>query len=592
MSEIHFETYTQHAMLVIWGQFGQALGLIQDMAKIPLHQKKVRHDPHTKILEFFLASLAGLEHLQDLSSEAEPIEKDLAVAQAWLQPGWADFSGVSRSLTALTQTEAEQIVSVLDRISQPFIDREVMLALAHAGYLTLDGDLTAQPVSDTATTYPDAAYGHMDENEVGLGYQIAKVSLRSPTDGRLMLSSALHPGDVVSCTQTKALIQAAEARIGLRPMRRTDLLAQRLAAQVGVRQERDQHYAGSQQALEKAKARLSDTWNEIQDCQTQLAAAEQEYQVQQRQDRPFSKPGKLRSRLAMLQRRKTRLMEKQIPQLEEQLAFRRKHLAEDLVYERELRQRLDQLEQDNAANRYPIRIVFRLDAGFGTPENVAWVIEMGYELYTRPCGDWLRPRLKRLAEGINGMRVGKNAEMVVWKDLPLEDFPYPIDAALERFQTGAEVRHSALLHFGIDPVTHDPVGWFNFYNARQTVEAGIKEGKGTFAMRFLKVRSKPALYLQEQFARFGANFVRWASEWLAEQCPQIPNGWEETIHPKVKQQVKVGAHTSAWVSWLEQGVLLRFTDHSIFAGRSLQVKNLAAIQLALPFAHKNLILRI
>jgi len=128
---------------------------------------------------------------------------------------------------------------------------------------------------------------------------------------------------------------------------------------------------------------------------------------------------------------------------------------------------------------------------------------------------------------------------------------------LERFQTGAEVRHSALLHFGIDPVAHDPVGWFNFYNARQTVEAGIKEGKGTFAMRFLKVRSKPALYLQEQFARFGANFVRWASEWLAEQCPQIPNGWEETIHPKVKQQVKVGAHTSAWVSWLEQGVLLR-----------------------------------
>ena len=133
------------------------------------------------------------------------------------------------------------------------------------------------------------------------------------------------------------------------------------------------------------------------------------------------------------------------------------------------------------------------------------------------------------------MRVGKNTEMVVWKDLPLEDFPYPIDAALERFQTGAEVRHSALLHFGINPLTHDPVGWFNLYNARQTVEAGIKEGKGIFVMRFFKVRSKPALSLQKQFARFGSNFVRWASEWLVEQCPQIPNGWEETIHPKVKQ---------------------------------------------------------
>ena len=40
MGEIHSEAYTQHAMDVIWGQFGQALGLIQDLAKIPLHQKK------------------------------------------------------------------------------------------------------------------------------------------------------------------------------------------------------------------------------------------------------------------------------------------------------------------------------------------------------------------------------------------------------------------------------------------------------------------------------------------------------------------------------------------------------------------------
>jgi hypothetical protein len=592
MSQDLVETPTQHAMLVIWGQFAQALGLIQDLAKVPLHQKKVRHDPHTKLLEFFLAVLAGLEHLQELSAAAEPIEKDLAVARAWLQPDWADFSGVSRTLTALTQAEAEQIVSVLDRISQPFIDREAMLALANPGYLTLDGDLTAQPVSNTATTYPEAAYGHIDENQIGLCYQVAKVSMRSPTNGRLMLSSALHPGDVVSCTQAQALIRAAETRLGLRPMRRTDLLAQRLAAQIQVRQEREQRYRESQQALEKAQARLSATWQAIQACQTQLAAAEQEFQAQQRPERPFSQPGKLRRRLAMLQQRKTRLVEQQIPQLEGQLAFRRKHLSQELDAERELRQRLELFEHDNATNSFPIRAIFRLDAGFGTAENLAWSIEMGYDVYTRPYGDWLKPRLKRLAEGGNWMRVGKNAEMVVWKDLQWDDFPYPLDAALERFQTGAEIRHAALLHFGQDAVTRDLPGWFTFYNARQTVEAGIKEGKGTFAMHYLKVRSKPALYLQEQFARFAANFVRWASEWLAGQCPQIPTGWEETAHPRVKQQVKIGAHTSAWVGWLEQGCLLRFTDHSIFAGRSFQVNKSVAIQLALPFAHKSLNLRI
>jgi hypothetical protein len=123
-------------------------------------------------------------------------------------------------------------------------------------------------------------------------------------------------------------------------------------------------------------------------------------------------------------------------------------------------------------------------------------------------------------------------------------------------------------------------------NARQTIEAGIKEGKGTFAMRYLKVRSKPALYLQEQFGRFAANFVRFAAEWVAQQCPQVPSGWEHPAQPKVKQQVKVGAHTSAWVTWQKKGCLVRFTDHSVFAGRSLQVSKPVAIQLALPFSQK------
>ena len=66
MSEAQPEKETNHAMLVVWGQFAQALGLIQALAEVPLHQKKVQHDPHTKILEFFLANLAGLEHIQHL----------------------------------------------------------------------------------------------------------------------------------------------------------------------------------------------------------------------------------------------------------------------------------------------------------------------------------------------------------------------------------------------------------------------------------------------------------------------------------------------------------------------------------------------
>jgi hypothetical protein len=97
--------------------------------------------------------------------------------------------------------------------------------------------------------------------------------------------------------------------------------------------------------------------------------------------------------------------------------------------------------------------------------------------------------------------------MIAWKATTLHDFPYPLDVALERFWVDDKQKHATLLHFGADPVTTDLPAWFERYNARQTIEAGIKEGKGVFEMHHLKVRSAPGLYLQEQFAVFAANFV-------------------------------------------------------------------------------------
>ncbi len=585
MSENGAETLTQHAMLVIWGQFAQAFGLIQAVNRVVLNQKTVDYSPQTKILEFFLAILSGLEHLQELNTAAEPIVKDTAVAQAWLQPGWAHHSGVSRTLTTLTQDQAEQIVQALEQLEQPILDREVMLALASQGELVLDGDLTARPVSATSTSYPGAAYGHMGENQLGLGYQAAQVCLRTPTYGRLLLSSSLHPGDMVSMAQTAALVQAAEARIGLRPLRRTDLLTQRLEAQVKLRREQEARFEESQQAVQCVLDQMAEADRQIQAHPAQLAELEAEYQAAGRKVRPFSRLGKLRTQLGVLQRRRMRL-EKRLTKLDRKRKLRQAKWAESLQVEQQLHQRLEQFEQENAANAFPIRATFRLDAGFSNRENLAWLIEMGYEVYSRPYGNWLLPRLKQQVGDQPWQPVGSNAEMIVWEHMQLKDFPYPLDLALERFHTGEKLKHNVLLHFGSDPVTDDAAGWFTFYNARQTIEAGIKEGKGTFAMRYLKVRSKPALYLQEQFGRFAANFVRFAAEWVAQQGCSVPAGWEDPAQPKVKQQVKVGAHTSAWVTWQAQGCLLKFTDHSVFAGRSLSVSKPVAIQLTLPFAQK------
>jgi hypothetical protein len=583
MSHSENNALTHHAMLVAWGQFAQSIGLIQAVEAVPLHQKTVTHRPQTKILEFFVAILAGLKHLKDLSRSAHPIDQDEAVAKAWRQPAWADYSGVSRTLTELTQEEAEQVANALDRMTQPILAEEVMKALQLAGRLTYDGDLTDRPVSNSSTTYPNVAYGHMG-NALRLGYQAAMVSLHSSTYGRFWLSVVSHPGNTASCTQAEAMVLAAEAKTGLRPLRRTDLLRSRLHRVVVERQGHEAQVQALEASLATARAQEAETPQQIDLQRALVAQLEAQYREKQRPERPHSTLGQARYRLGVLERRRARLARK-MPKLAKQLTLRKTQFICCQAQERQLQQRLEQFEAENQANRCPIQADFRLDAGFGMRENVALLIEMGYDVYTKPYGDWLTPRLKRWAHGRRDWtRVGKNAEMIAWKAAVLDDFPYRLDVALERFWVGNTQKHAALIHFGSDPVTTNLPEWFQRYNARQTIEAGIKEGKDVFEMHHLKVRSAPGLYLQEQLAALAANFVRWAARWLAAQCPQLPSGWDDTAQPKVKEQVKVAAHTSAWVSWQEQGCLLKFTDHSVFAGRSLQVERQWAVQLPLPFS--------
>src|SRR5262245_48031340 len=206
---------TQHAMLVAWGLYARQLGLVERLQQVALDQKVREHRPQTKVLEFLVALLAGLPHLQDISRSAHPLDQDQLVAEAWGQAGWADYSGVSRTLQRLSSGEVEAIVAALNAVSHPFVEQETALALQRSGRLVYDADLTGRAVASSSTSYPGAAFGYMGDG-VALGYQAALVSLHSPTYGRLWLSNQLHPGDTVSVSQTEALVQAAETRTGLR----------------------------------------------------------------------------------------------------------------------------------------------------------------------------------------------------------------------------------------------------------------------------------------------------------------------------------------------------------------------------------------
>ena len=79
---------TQHAFLVAWGWFAEHIGLIQQLQAVSLKQKHYHHRPQTKVLEFLVAILAGLQHLQEISLAAHPLERDRPLPKPWHnQPG-------------------------------------------------------------------------------------------------------------------------------------------------------------------------------------------------------------------------------------------------------------------------------------------------------------------------------------------------------------------------------------------------------------------------------------------------------------------------------------------------------------------------
>lgn len=559
---------TQHALLVAWGEYAQHIGLTEALADTPIAQKKRVHTPQTKVIELLVATLAGCEYLEDISRSAHPIDQDQAVAKAWGQAQWADYSGVSRTLSALTRSEEEQIVKRLEQISQIFVGEEIESIQRQAERLIYDGDLTGLAVSKSSHTYPNVSYGHMDD-AVRLGYQAAVVSLHSPRYGRLWLSVQHHSGNTVSATQAEAMVQAAEAHTGRKPRRRTALLEQRLQQTEQEGQAMHERVKDHQAGLAQAQSKQSQIHTTIVDLREQISSLGQEYQRKHKPERPASLLALVRKRLVIFQQREQRQTQA-IDKAQKLLTWSEGLLQGHQHAYQHLQQRLIRFQQENDANSNPVQAVFRLDAGFGTWENIALLIEMGYELYTKACSPQTSQAfVAQLPNPTAWMQVGADAEMVTWSNHTLKQFCYPLDFGLERFTSDKRVKYASLLHFGSDPVASQPQRWFDTYNQRQTIEAGIKESKHVFQLNHLKVRSEPAILLQENMVIFAANFIRWANAWLLTRSSGSAIAMLDHSRLGTKYLVQVAAHTSASVTWNSYGCFLRFSDLSLLAGKEL-----------------------
>lgn len=571
---------TEHAWLVVLGHLARVLGLVAGLEEVPIGQRKgPKHTPQSKVIEFLVGILGGIDYLQDLKRGSHPIATDPTIAKAWAQELFAHYSGVSRTLEVADDETLSAVMQVLRRVSRPFIEAAVLEAIKQRGHLTIDVDLTGREVSPTSTDYPDADFGWMDD-EISKGYQAAVTSLVCERWQRLMLTLQRYAGRTLSAECLQSAIQEVEEVLGVRPRRRVELVQARRREMVAQMEQLQACLDRNRQAEESLWTRIREARAEAKIYRREVACLEAEYQAQGRQERPHSRLAKMRRKLASAQKREARAW-RDLKQVQRRIAKRQDQMMalQDTLLA--LDEWLAYLDADNRANPNPVSIVLRIDAGFSTGPNLAWLIEMGYTVLTKAHHSSTAHCLRRrLPVQPDWTRVGRNAEAAAMGDYYQNECPYPLQAMLVRYHLPDKICYTTLFYYNETPPPALPA-WFTSYNERQTIEAGIKEGKAVFTLKRHLVRSPIGMQLQEQFALFGANFVRWAAAWVKDMLRQANSNFVAALG-QVKTLVRIVSHVRA--RWVRNalGNTLIFDETGPFAGTVICLTGQVALQLILP----------
>ena len=126
----------------------------------------------------------------------------------------------------------------------------------------------------------------------------------------------------------------------------------------------------------------------------QAADLEAKYARRGKKTRPYSKLAQARNKVRSYGDRLER-RQKEVASATRLLEKERRRLQALQVTMEVLEERLSQFEAGNHANPSPIRAVIRLDAGFGSAENIALLIEMGYEVYSKPTNVQVTKELRK-----------------------------------------------------------------------------------------------------------------------------------------------------------------------------------------------------
>jgi hypothetical protein len=564
--------HTNHGRLILDGHFAQRIGLLSALGEVGLPGKTVLHAPEEHLVTAFVNILAGHRQLQQISRGESPLRADPALAHAWGQKQFPEVSGVCRHLHALDWGVAEAVREQLRGVFAPYVALCRGRAANSGERLVVDWDLTAKEITTDATSEPFAAYGHMDSG-LGKGYQWAETTLRGfgpEGEGRpVSLGGFLRPGNAHPSDCLERLRLVTEASLG-HPRRRPELLASRLAAAGARSQQQD--------------VRVDVLFDRVQSCEQRLGSASHHLRVVQKR-LATGQPGQdgalsqdelaVRAAMGRLERAQQRLSRAQA-----QLAAGRVRLGEMQQTVAAMTERLERLRAENeaieAGEQSATAMELIMDAGFGGSEQVATLIEEGYELTTKASSPaTVSTLLRRQARGeaLFGIwdAVSANAQVSECSQTAYAACPHPLRLLGYRKELAASASREARVTHALILTTvpaqeRSAAATVDHYHVRGgTVELVNRLAKSYLGWRGHRLRHAPGLDILGQFVFAGLNFASWSADTI-----WADSGLEARKTPGLATLTRM-ARTPADVLSDEGGVVIQFRPDSGWPRCSLRL---------------------
>jgi hypothetical protein len=183
----------------------------------------------------------------------------------------------------------------------------------------------------------------------------------------------------------------------------------------------------------------------------------------------------------------------------------------------------------------------------------------------------------RQEDGLGWEKISKNGFIAESTRSTLGHCPYPLRlfACRQWWGENKPERWSALVVTPDLEAQHWPARRIGtFYNGRQVIEAGIKEGKGVFASRHLPTRHEAGVALYQELVLAAQNLIRWFRRQVLRRTPLGRSGVRQLIHVAAKSRALVVAGQDA--------IVLQFAPQSPWHGLTLSLRPQISYQLWLP----------